>query len=74
MDEPFPTSPLQTAQFHCDNCLKVSMFIVGRTPRCYFCHSTDGALKPEHTKPESTEGVGLVSVLKRQEGAPLNLG
>ena len=25
-------------------------------------------------KPESTEGVGRVSVLKRQEGAPLNLG
>ena len=25
-------------------------------------------------RPESTEGVGLVSVLKRQEGAPLNLG
>ena len=24
--------------------------------------------------PESTEGVGRVSVLKRQEGAPLNLG
>ena len=26
------------------------------------------------SKPESTEGVGRVSVLKRQEGAPLNLG
>ena len=25
-------------------------------------------------KPESTEGGGWVSVLKRQEGAPLNLG
>ena len=25
-------------------------------------------------KPESTEGVGRVSVLKRQECAPLNLG
>ena len=28
----------------------------------------------EPSKPESTEGVGRVSVLKRQEGAPLNLG
>ena len=28
----------------------------------------------ELSKPESTEGVGRVSVLKRQEGAPLNLG
>ena len=28
----------------------------------------------EQPKPESTEGVGRVSVLKRQEGAPLNLG
>ena len=26
------------------------------------------------TKPESTEGVGRISILKRQEGAPLNLG
>ena len=25
-------------------------------------------------KPESTEGVGRVSVLKKQKGAPLNLG
>ena len=30
-------------------------------------------IQPKH-KPESTEGVGRVSVLKRQEGAPLNLG
>ena len=30
--------------------------------------------KKHFLKPESTEGVGLVSVLKRQEGAPLNLG
>ena len=30
--------------------------------------------KQRSIKPESTEGVGRVSVLKRQEGAPLNLG
>ena len=29
---------------------------------------------PVGPKPESTEGGGWVSVLKRQEGAPLNLG
>ena len=28
----------------------------------------------KRAKPESTEGVGRVSILKRQEGAPLNLG
>ena len=32
-----------------------------------------GSLLPE-PNPESTEGGGWVSVLKRQEGAPLNLG
>ncbi len=34
------------------------------------CHSE----RSEESNPESTEGVGRVSVLKRQEGAPLNLG
>ena len=50
MNDPMPTTPLETARFYCDNCSKVSMFIVGRTPRCYWCHSTDGALKPEDTR------------------------
>ena len=31
-------------------------------------------VRPPKPNPESTEGGGWVSVLKRQEGAPLNLG
>ena len=39
-------------------------------------HSTLGlrCMGQDEPKPESTEGVGRVSVLKRQEGTPLNLG
>ena len=39
------------------------------------CSSTDPAQTSDAvTKPESTEGGRRVSVLKRQEGVPVNLG
>ena len=51
---------VEFAQTHCSALVR-GFIIPGRWP-------------PEVTKPESTEGGRLVSILKWPEGAPLNLG
>ena len=52
--------PIKTALFYCDdeNCLVVTAFIVGRTPRyysrtptCYNCGSKRGTIQLEGTEP-----------------------
>ena len=43
-------------------------------PEFHHAHRNPHMVKQGDTKPESTEGGRRVSVLKRQEGAPVNLG